>query len=314
MSTSGNRTSSRANIKKWDYGGVSKSGFTEQNNLENNLENSPCSKNNEFLPGEFQCFQDLNDPSPRTPQGSSFANFSSSIQDLARQANTTPEFLISHKLVGSSAEPASVASPLSSSISCNHSDAMASNLPNNLAECSVELLQKELDRAEADLHAAQKEEQDLEPKRVLLEKIAAARKQNSDIRQANAKTLTAFVSLQSEPTKTVPHASMKFGFPSNVEGEPPPSSIPPLQGDPASFPKNHTGATEFPEYIDNYIREELSHGALIGPLKANPFNCHAMLFSLPFIYGHFIRAWARAFGPGWGKPSFGFLWNSLSSH
>ena len=36
--------------------------------------------------------------------------------------------------------------------------------------------------------------------------------------------------------------------------------------------KNHTGATEFPEHINSYIKKESQHGAILGPFKFNPFQ------------------------------------------
>ena len=42
--------------------------------------------------------------------------------------------------------------------------------------------------------------------------------------------------------------------------------------------KNHASAVEFAAHVDQYIEEELHHGALLGPLDHPPFNIHISPF------------------------------------
>ena len=45
--------------------------------------------------------------------------------------------------------------------------------------------------------------------------------------------------------------------------------------------KNHTSARAFPQDIDAYLKEEISHGAIFGPFKHPPFNdFHTSLFMM----------------------------------
>ena len=40
----------------------------------------------------------------------------------------------------------------------------------------------------------------------------------------------------------------------------------------ASYPRNHTGAKEFPAAVETYLAKEIEHGAVLGPFKSNPFT------------------------------------------
>ena len=38
--------------------------------------------------------------------------------------------------------------------------------------------------------------------------------------------------------------------------------------------ENHTSATQFESHIENYIAEEIQHGAIHGPFSELPFKVH----------------------------------------
>ena len=60
---------------------------------------------------------------------------------------------------------------------------------------------------------------------------------------------------------------LEFGFPLGFEG-----SLENLHSKDQIWKyKNHTGATEFPQHINSYIKKESQHGAILGPFKDNPF-------------------------------------------
>ena len=41
---------------------------------------------------------------------------------------------------------------------------------------------------------------------------------------------------------------------------------------------NHASANKFSEHVDKYIRDELSHGAMLGPFDHKPLNLHISPF------------------------------------
>ena len=61
---------------------------------------------------------------------------------------------------------------------------------------------------------------------------------------------------------------VKFGFPLDVDSK--------IQID--SDRINHKSATDFPSHVDTYIKEELSHSAMLGPFKSPPINLHVSPF------------------------------------
>ena len=56
---------------------------------------------------------------------------------------------------------------------------------------------------------------------------------------------------------------LEFGFPINVD---------PSHKFNQKVVKNHSGATEFPAAINEYIEKEIAYGSLMGPFDANPLN------------------------------------------
>ena len=58
---------------------------------------------------------------------------------------------------------------------------------------------------------------------------------------------------------------IKFGFPLDFNRDSP------LRWE----DKNHNSALQFPEHVDAYLKEEISHGAIVGPFESTPINnCH----------------------------------------
>lgn len=55
---------------------------------------------------------------------------------------------------------------------------------------------------------------------------------------------------------------MEFGWPIGHEG----GSLPP-----SSKVRNHTGARDFPDQFNGYLKKELEKGAVLGRLHSNPF-------------------------------------------
>ena len=61
---------------------------------------------------------------------------------------------------------------------------------------------------------------------------------------------------------------IKFGFPLDLQ---PNSQI-------ISTKINHKSATANPDHVDQYIREEISHDAMLGPYDTPPFELHTSPF------------------------------------
>lgn len=61
---------------------------------------------------------------------------------------------------------------------------------------------------------------------------------------------------------------LEFGFPIGFNGS---SDTLPSKDQLWKY-KNHKGATEFSQHINNYIQKESQHGAILGPFKSNPFQ------------------------------------------
>ena len=43
---------------------------------------------------------------------------------------------------------------------------------------------------------------------------------------------------------------------------------------------NHKGATQFPQHVDDYIKKEIEHGAVIGPFEAIPFKSQVAISAI----------------------------------
>ena len=61
---------------------------------------------------------------------------------------------------------------------------------------------------------------------------------------------------------------VKFGFPLDMD-----KSV-----EIKSDMVNHPSATKFPEHVDHFISEEITHGAIIGPFDTPPFDLHVSPF------------------------------------
>ena len=61
---------------------------------------------------------------------------------------------------------------------------------------------------------------------------------------------------------------MEFGFPLDFDRD----------SDLVSTEENHESASHFSEHVDEYIKEELSHGAMLGPFDHKPVHLHLSPF------------------------------------
>ena len=61
---------------------------------------------------------------------------------------------------------------------------------------------------------------------------------------------------------------LEFGFPLDID----------RGSDQVSTEDNHASASKFSEHVDEYIREELSHGAMLGPFDHKPLHLHVSPF------------------------------------
>lgn len=64
---------------------------------------------------------------------------------------------------------------------------------------------------------------------------------------------------------------LEFGWPINI-------LVPEMALHRGVKPRNHTGVKEFPLAVESYLRAELSHKAVLGPFKVNPFS-HELVYS-----------------------------------
>ena len=44
--------------------------------------------------------------------------------------------------------------------------------------------------------------------------------------------------------------------------------------------RNYSGAKEYPDHVQKFLSNELSHETILGPFKENPFNCNICLSPL----------------------------------
>ena len=79
---------------------------------------------------------------------------------------------------------------------------------------------------------------------------------------------------------------VKFGWPIGYEGDPPESRK----------VENHKGATRFPEFINSYLKKEITLGATLGPFAENPLDtplAYSPLNSVPKCNGDNASAHAQ---------------------
>ena len=63
---------------------------------------------------------------------------------------------------------------------------------------------------------------------------------------------------------------LEFGFPINCQGN----------SSGLSSERNHTGANNFPDKMEKYLKKECTYGAIIGPFFKNPFKTDMVISPL----------------------------------